>query len=163
MLFLESFPFTVEPYILISIHTLHSPTLGCRRICMWNTGSSFTLAPKQSCWKSKANFHFTARQLSDTEQMNAAANKSIKSYIKTTNAASPCDFREQRIGGGERRRGGRADNSCWFTKPRAKVRVLFSQGIFVLKWGHQNQGNSEIRTQKRTTAPFPVFCFCLFW
>lgn len=48
------------------------------------TGSSFTLAPKQSCWKSKANFHFTARQLPDTEQMNAAANKSIKSYIKTT-------------------------------------------------------------------------------
>lgn len=47
-------------------------------------GSFFTFAPKQSCWKSKANFHFTARQLPDTEQMNAAANKSIKSYIKTT-------------------------------------------------------------------------------
>lgn len=47
-------------------------------------GSTFTFAPKQSCWKYKANFHFTARQLPDTEQMNAAANKSIKSYIKTT-------------------------------------------------------------------------------
>ena len=65
-------------------------------------GSSFTFAPKQSCWKSKANFHFTARQLPDTEQMNAAANKSIKSYIKTT-VLSACDLRTQT----QQRRGSR--------------------------------------------------------
>lgn len=53
------------------------------------TGSSFTFAPKQSCWKSKANFNFTARQPPDTEQMNAAANTSIKSYIKTAVLSLP--------------------------------------------------------------------------
>lgn len=60
-----------------------------KNMCRECMGSSFTFAPKQSCWKSKANFHFTARQLPDTEQMNAAANKSIKSYIKTTVLSLP--------------------------------------------------------------------------
>lgn len=43
-----------------------------------------------------------ARQLPDTEQMNAAANKSIKSYIKTSMLSLPVTYGQERQKGGER-------------------------------------------------------------
>lgn len=77
-------------HLLIAIRSVYPSTFRIwKNMYVEHTESSSTPAPKQSCWKSKANFHFTARQLPDTQQMNAAANKSIKSCIKTTTMPPP--------------------------------------------------------------------------
>lgn len=85
------------------MHSLNAQTLECRKMYIWNAWGVLSLLPPNSHAENlKANFHFTARQLPDTEQMNAAANKSIKSYIKTT-VLSACDLRTQT----QQRRGSR--------------------------------------------------------
>lgn len=127
---------------------------------MWNTGSSFTLAPKQSCWKSKANFHFTARQLSDTEQMNAAANKSIKSYIKTTNAASPCDFRKQRIGGEERRKGRTCGQFLLIYETLSEGQSTFRLRDFCFEMRTPESGKFWNTNTKRDNSPFSFLFVC---
>lgn len=63
--------------------------------------------PNQSRWKCKANFHFMACQISVMEQMNVAANKSIKSYIKITMHSIILWLRDTDIAGWRKgRRGG---------------------------------------------------------